>query len=230
MHQCKYCKKTFVKESTLLSHACEKKRRMMAEHDKPNRLAFNVWRKFLKYCTPSARKEKTYEDFVNSNVYTGFVKFARHVIDLNPHSVDDFVDFVIRNSVKLDDWTKIWVYEAWIREVSKKESVDRAVERSVLLMKTWSEREQENWTDFFVRVNTNQAVHWIRTGRISPWVLFSTDAGQALVNRFNEEQLELIVEYIEPKYWQFKVARQREDSAWVQGVFNSAGIKTYEPV
>ena len=81
-----------------------------------------------------------------------------------------------------------------------------------------------------MRVNTNQAVHWIRTGRISPWVLFATDAGQALVNRFNEEQLELIVEYIEPKYWQFKVARQREDSAWVQGVFNSAGIKTYEPV
>lgn len=230
MFACKYCNKTFVRESSLFSHACERKRRMMAEHDKANRLGFNIWLKFYKFCSPQLKKVKSYEDFIDSNYYTGFIKFARHVIDLNPHSVDDFADFVIKNSIKIDDWCKIWVYESWIREVNKKESVDRALERSVLLMRTWSEETNEPWTDFFVLVNTNRAVHWIKTGRISPWVIYATQAGQVLINRFSEEQISLIVEYIEPKFWQFKVARQKEDAQWVQAVFDQSGIKVYEPV
>lgn len=230
MFECKYCKSAFVRESTLFSHACERKRRMMAEGDKVNRLGFNIWLKFYKFCSPQLKKIKTYENFIDSSHFTGFIKFARHVIDLNPHSVEDFADFVIRNSIKLDDWCKIWVYESWIREVNKKESADRALERSVLLMKTWSEETNEPWTDFFVSVNTNKAVHWIKTGRISPWIIYTTSAGQSLINRLSEEQIGLIVEYIEPKFWQFKVARLKEDATWVQTVFNQSGIKNHETI
>lgn len=224
MHQCKYCKKSFVKEGTLFSHACEKKRRVMAEHDKPNRLGFNLWLRFHKFCTPNTKKEKTYQDFIDSNYFTGFLKFARHVIDLNPHSIEDFADFVIKNSIKLDDWCKIWVYESWIREVNKKESTDRAVERCVLLMKTWSLDTDNDWRNFFKDANTNIAVHWIRTGRISPWVIYATEQGQGLIHRFSDEQISMVVEYIEPKFWQFKVARQQVDTTWIQSVFDNAGI------
>jgi len=225
MFKCKYCPATFVKETTLSAHMCERKRRLLAEHNRENQIALQIWLKFLKFTTPNSKKQKTYSDFISSRVYTGFVKFARHVIDLNPYDFESFIDFVFRYGVKLDDWCKAYVYEAWIREYNKKETVDRAAERSILLMRTWAETTGEDWHKFFKLVNTNQAVHWIRTGRISPWVLYATKAGESLVDRFNAEQIEMVAEYIEPKHWQFKVARQADDANWIEKTFDNAGIE-----
>ena len=106
MFKCKYCSKDFARESTLSSHMCERKRRMLAENERPNQIALQIWLKFLKFTTPNLKKQKTYEDFVSSRYYTSFVKFARHVIDLNPYDSEGFVDFVFRYGVKLDDWCK----------------------------------------------------------------------------------------------------------------------------
>jgi hypothetical protein len=224
MFECKYCGKSFVRETTLASHMCEKKRRMLGEHERPNQIALQIWLKFYKFTTPNAKKAKTYEDFIASQYYTAFVKFARHVIDLNPHDMEGFVDFVFRFGVRLDDWHKAYVYEAWIRENNKKETVDRAAERNILLMQSWAESTGEDWRKFFDLVNTNQAVHWIKTGRISPWVLYATRGGERLVDRLNHEQIDIVAEYIEPKYWQFKVAKQKDDAKWIEKMFSDAGI------
>ena len=225
MFKCKYCSKDFARESTLSSHMCERKRRMLAENERPNQIALQIWLKFLKFTTPNLKKQKTYEDFVSSRYYTSFVKFARHVIDLNPYDFEGFVDFVFRYGVKLDDWCKAYVYEAYIRENNKKETVDRAAERNIILMQNWAEQTGESWRSFFKKVNTNQAVHWIKTGRISPWVLYATKAGEVLVDRLNAEQVLIVAEYIEPKYWQFKVARQADDAKWIEQTFDGAGIE-----
>lgn len=224
MHQCKYCKKSFAKESTLMTHMCEKKRRKMGEHDKVNRLAFNIWLKFYKFTVPASKKPKTYDDFIDNRYYTSFLKFARHCLDLSPHDLEGFVDFVFRNAVKLDDWCKNYVYEMYVRENNKKESVDRAAERAILLMQNWSEQTGSTWTEFFDLVNTNQATQWIITGRISPWIIYGSNAGQRLVDRLSAEQLQLVAENIEPKYWQFRLARNKQDTEWIEQTFNKAGI------
>jgi hypothetical protein len=224
MHQCKYCKKSFARESTLMTHMCEKKRRKMGEHDKANRIAFNIWLKFYKYTSPTSKKQKTYDDFIDNKFYTSFLKFARHCIDLSPYDLDGFADFVFRNAVKIDDWCKNYVYEMYVRENNKKESVDRAAERVILLMQNWSEQTGEVWTDFFDRVNTNQATQWIITGRISPWIIYGSSAGQRLVDRLTEEQIMLVAENIEPKYWQFRLARNKQDTEWIEQTFDKAGI------
>jgi len=224
MHQCKYCKKSFAKESTLMTHMCEKKRRKMGEYDKVNRLAFNIWLKFCKFASPTSKKQKTYDDFIDNRYYTGFLKFARHCMDLSPYDLESFVDFIFRNAVKMDDWCKNYVYEMYVRENNKKESVDRAAERVILLMQNWSEQTGHPWTEFFDQVNTNQATQWIITGRISPWIIYGSQAGQRLVDRLNEEQLMLVAENIEPKYWQFRLARNKQDTEWIEQTFNKAGI------
>jgi hypothetical protein len=230
MYKCKYCSLSFKREETLISHSCDKKKRMLGENNKENRMAFYFWLKFHKFCSPHTKTQKTYVDFIGSNYYNGFMAFAEYVIRLNPISTEDFFDFVIRNSVKLSDWCKDWVYEAWVKEISKKESVDRAVERCVILMRDWAEDTGNDWVNFFTMVGTGSATQWIRTGKISPWIIYSTDQGQELVRRLNSEQLEIVIDYIDPKFWRFKIARNEKDAMWIQDVFNQSGIITHETI
>jgi len=34
----------------------------------------------------------------------------------------------------------------------------------------------------------------------------------------------LVAENIEPKYWQFRLARNKQDTEWIEQTFNKAGI------
>jgi hypothetical protein len=126
-YKCKYCGVSLKSEDSLISHSCEIKRRMLVERNKENRLAFSLWMKFHKFCIPHSKVEKTYFDFIKSKYYNSFLAFAEYVIRIKPLSVDEFFDFLIRNSVKLNNWCSEWVYATWVKEVCKKETADRAV-------------------------------------------------------------------------------------------------------
>ena len=51
---CKYCKKVFKRESTILTHACEQKRRHLARNDLGVRVALDTYLRFNKFSQNSA--------------------------------------------------------------------------------------------------------------------------------------------------------------------------------
>lgn len=224
MYTCAYCNKSFTKEKTLTVHMCEQKRRHMVQNDLPVRLAFRSYQQFYTKNTNS-KKPKSYSEFAKSPYYTAFVRFGKHMLDINAIDPEQFVDFVLRMGVKLDNWCKDTVYEEYVRDLTKRESVDRAVERNILLMKQWSIQEEQEWTQFFARITPQLAVHWIRTGRISPWIIYACDAAQNLLDRMNDEQITMIAEYIDPIYWRKRVIKQKEDVEWIKTVFEQAGVQ-----
>jgi len=85
-------------------------------------------------------------------------------------------------------------------------------------MNEWAESENKNWTDYWTHANVNQIVFHICSGRISPWVIYSSTTAQDLLDKMNNDQLGLIVEYIDPTYWQRKLKTHAEDFAWVEGI------------
>jgi hypothetical protein len=153
------------------------------------------------------------------------MKLAKHIIDLNLDKPEEFVKFILKNSVKIDDWCKAVVYETYVKDRTKKETVERAIERSVLNMKAWAEKTGFSWENYFQQVSTPEAVQDIRMGRISPWCTFATDQGSRLIDRFEPGQIQQLIEYIEPQSWRVKVKRQQQDADWVQEIFNKAGIQ-----
>ena len=54
---CKYCKKSFKRESTLTAHACEKKRRYQQKDEKGVRIGFQAYLRFYEY-TQNHTKQK----------------------------------------------------------------------------------------------------------------------------------------------------------------------------
>lgn len=224
-YKCKYCKKDFVRESTLASHLCEPKRRFLAKDDKQNRIAYQSWLLFRKLTIANIKHDKPYEEFIVNKYYADFMKLAQHIIDLNLDDPEGFVKFIIMNSIKINDWRKAVVYETYIKDRTKKETVERAIERSLLNMKAWAEKTDGQWQDYFQAVSTPEAVQDIRMGRISPWCTFATDQGSRLIDRLEPGQVQQLVEYLEPEKWRVKVKRHQPDAEWVQQVFNQAEIK-----
>ena len=224
-YKCKYCKKEFVRESTLAGHLCENKRRVLAKDLKQNRIAYQSWLLFRRLTIANIKHDKDYEEFATNNLFMGFMKLAKHIIDLNLEDPEGFVKYIVMNSVPMNKWQTAVVYESYVKDRTKKETVERAIERSVLNMKAWAERTGNSWEDYFSVVNTPDAVQDIRMGRISPWCTFATDQGSRLIDRLEPGQIQQLVEYIEPQSWRAKVMRQQQDAKWVQHVFNEAKIK-----
>lgn len=224
-YKCRYCKKDFVRESTLAKHLCEQKRRVLAKNDKQNRIAYQAWLLFRRLTIANIKHDKSYEDFTANKYYIDFMKLSKHIVDLKTEDPEAFVKFILMNSVSIKNWTKAVVYEAYVKEKTKKEPVERAVERSILNMKAWAEKTGCSYQEYFVKVGTPEAVQDLRMGRISPWCTLATDQGSRLIDRLEPGQVEALIEYMDPKSWRVKVKRQRQDAEWVQQVFNQAEIK-----
>lgn len=223
MFECQYCQKKFKGEKTLMVHVCEPKRRYMNKNEKYSRLAFYALNRFYEM-TQAVGKQIEFDMFAKSKFYLGFTKFGKHIININAINPEEYIDFVIRNSVKLDKWTSDSVYETYIQELNRKESADRAVERSILLMQKWGEEYDRPFNTFFKEVSKPLAIHYIKSGRLSPWVIFNSDNGAELIDSFSDEELIIINDYLEPAFWSRKFNARVEDVQFVKMILNKAGI------
>ena len=221
--ECQYCLKGFKSERTLMVHVCEPKRRHMNKDEKYSRLAFYAFNRFYEM-KQAVGKPIEFEMFAKSKFYLGFTKFGKHVLNINAINPEEFIDFVIRNSVKLDKWTSDSVYNTYVQELNRKESADRAVERSIILMQKWGEEYDRPFNKFFKEVSKPLALHYIKSGRISPWVIFNSDNGAELIDSFSDHELSLINDYLEPAFWTRKFNARAEDVQFVKMILKKAGV------
>ena len=171
-----------------------------------------------------ATKDKTIREFCDSQYYGDFVKFGKYVDDNKIDPADKYVEFLIRESVKLSDWYSDRVLEMWIKRYLKSETVERGVERSILHMQDWADTNSAMWSDYFNAVSGNRFVHMVQTGKISPWVIYTCDSAQAIIDRLNDEQVSRIAEFIDPEYWTHKTRHDRASVGWAEEIWKEAGL------
>ena len=220
--KCQYCRKSYVKESTLASHLCEPKRRFQQRNEVGVRLGFMSYQKFYKF---TQNKEKTtYEKFSSSPYYTAFVKFGRHLHSINAIKPERFAEWVIKNNKKLDQWTKDVFYSEYLLEYIKNEDTQDALERSILEMQKWATENSSQVTHYFKYANENKITRAISNGRISPWIVYCSESGIQMLERLNQEQLSIVFEWIDPQYWNLKLKRYPADSAWCKDILKKSGF------
>lgn len=222
-YECKFCGKKFHKESSLSVHVCVKKRRHMEANSSGPRMGLQVFVKFYQ-TTTTTKKAKTLDDFVNSTYYIEFVKFGHHMVELKPLYPERFVEFIFMSGVKLKDWTKDWVYETYIDDLVKREPSDAATDRSITTMMEWCASNSVDFTQFFSVVNANVAAGMIKSGKLSPWVLYLSESGESLMNRFNEDHAKMIGNIIDPSVWMKKFKQLPDDVEYIKGLLEQMGV------
>lgn len=222
---CEFCNRDFVKELSLINHSCEKKRRWFSKDEQHVRTAFLAWNRFYELNSFGKKRDQlTFQHFINSRYYNAFIKFGKHILDLNAVDPAKFIDYVIKNNIPIDKWSHDFVYEQYVRELVRQESAENALERNIKLMTTWSSQQNEPWYDFFRKVNTNQAVAWIMNGKISPWVLYNVESALEFFERCTPEQITIIKNIAPPGPWKIKFNKNRDSCEFIKSTLKESGM------
>ena len=81
-----------------------------------------------------------------------------------------------------------------------------------------------DWTTFFKEVSLPRAIHMIRSGKISPWVLYNSEGGIGLLEKLSAEQMTMIEDYISPGPLDKRFQDSPEDVKFVMDVTKAAGL------
>jgi hypothetical protein len=221
--KCPYCTKSFKREKTLFAHMCPKKQRHIDREERFVKIGFLTFQKFYALHYKSA-KPRSYDDFANSQFYTAFTKFGKYLLAINAVNPNGFVEFLLKSGLEIDRWQAPPVYELYLRELTKKETADAALERNFQVMERWATEYGEPWTEFFRKVAPSEAVLMIQAGRISPWVLYTANSASELFARMSSEQMTLIQSALDPQFWERKLSDHADEVDAIRTVLEEVGL------
>jgi hypothetical protein len=220
---CEYCNTGYTREKTLAVHMCQPKRRALQKNEKRVQLGLYTFNQFYKL-SAGAKKEKTYEDFCKSPYYNAFVKFGSFINNVRPLYPEKYIDYVVTSGVKLDQWCRDELYEKYAIELIKKEEVQTALERSIITMMDWADENDSQWNHYFNYVSLNRAIYHIKDGKISPWLILNCKSGKDMLSKFNDEQLAMIFEIVNPEHWATRFRRRKNDVETVKEVVKESNL------
>ena len=222
MFTCNFCKKDFAKETSIAVHMCEPKRRRMEKDERGVQLGFQAYIKFYEMMQGSA-KLKTFDDFCESAYYKAFAKFGRYCVDSKVINPAQFMSWLLKNNKKIDRWASDQLYTEYLVDYLKVENVNDALARSIEHSIGWHERTGYPAHDMLRYGNHNTLCYDISCGRISPWVIYNSEAGQKFLSELNSEQLRMIWSYIDTDFWQKKFHDYMADQEYVKDILVKAG-------
>jgi hypothetical protein len=219
---CEFCNRSFSREKSLLTHACEKKRRWLERDVRGNQIGFQSFVQFYNKHTAS-KKIKTYEDFIHSPYYLAFVKFGNYCLNVNVINVSRYVEWLLKDGIKLNDWATDSNYTKFLTEYLRQEDPFDALARSVKTCKELSEMEDIQISDVLRYANINRICHAVTNGKISPWMLYQSNSGTQFLNQLNQDHVKIIIDYINPEMWALKFKREPELTKTVKETLAQAG-------
>jgi hypothetical protein len=222
MFQCKYCKKDFVKETTLAVHLCEPKRRYQEQNDRGVQLGFQAYIRFYELTQGSA-KLKTFDHFVENSFYRAFTKFGRYCVSIKAINPARFTEWLLKQNKKIDYWCKDSVYTEYLLDYLKVEHVDDALARAIEYSMDWAEKSGHPAQDCLRYGNSNTLSYAVTTGRISPWVLYNCESGLKFLSELDATQVAMVWPYIDSEVWTKKFSDYMADQEYARDILKKAG-------
>ena len=219
---CEFCKREFLRESTIMKHMCETKDRYLNKDKQGNRIGFQAWVQFYKKNT-ATKKQKTYEEFIKSAYYIAFVKFGNYCVNVNVINVSRFVDWLLKNQIKIDNWCSDTTYTKYLIEYLRIEDAFDAIHRSVETSIQWAEKDNIQPRDYLRYGNSNRICQLITTGKISPWMLYGRESGIKFLETLKPDQLKMVNDYINPEQWALKFHKNEELKQQIADTLRQAG-------
>ena len=221
-YTCQYCKKDFIKESSLAVHSCEPRRRRQEQSERGVHLGLQAYLKFYELTQGSA-KLKTFDDFAESPYYRAFVKFGRYCVDIRAINPARFIEYVLKQNKKIDHWCRDSIYTEYLLDYLRVENVNDALARAIEFGITWQEQTSNPAHDCLRYGNSNAMCHAITTGRISPWIIYNSESGQQFLSELSTEQIAMIWSYIDSDFWMKKFQDYPADQEYAKEILRTGG-------
>ena len=221
-YTCQYCRKDFVKESSLAVHSCEPRRRRQEQSERGVQLGLQAYLKFYQLTQGSA-KLKTFDDFAESPYYRAFVKFGRYCVDIRAINPARFIEYVLKQNKKIDHWCRDSIYTEYLLDYLRVENINDALARAIEFGITWQEQTSNPAHDCLRYGNSNAICYAITAGRVSPWVIYNSESGQKFLSDLTSEQIDMIWSYVDSDFWMKKFQDYPADQEYAKDILNKAG-------
>jgi hypothetical protein len=219
---CEFCSREFIRETTMMKHLCENKRRWQDKDMPGNRIGFQCWLTFY-VKNMLAKKSRSYLDFTKSSYYLVFVKFGHYCININAINVNRYADWLIKNKIKIDSWSSDTNYTKFLLEYVKDEDPLDALARSIETTIELAKNENIPSKDLLRYGHPNKICYSIANGRISPWMLYQCNSGVEFLGKLNETQQRMRLDYINPEQWAAKFMRSADTVKQVKTLLKAVG-------
>jgi hypothetical protein len=219
---CDFCNRSFIRETTMMKHLCEYKRRWQDKDKAGNRIGFQSWMQFYTKNT-SGTKKRTYLDFTKSAYYIAFVKFGNYCVNAHVVNVSRYMDYLLKNDIKIDTWSQDTTYTKFLIQYLKEEDPLDAIARSIESTTELAQQEKIQTKDCLRYGNRNRVCYSITNGKISPWLLYQSESGVQFLESLDVTQQQMIIDYINPEQWAIKFLRDKEILTQVKELLMSAG-------
>jgi hypothetical protein len=220
---CDFCGRTFLRETTISKHICEYKQRHLNKDLPGNRIGFQAYIQFYNKNT-NTKKTRTYQEFIKSAYYIAFVKFGMYCVEANVLNVSRYVDYLLKNQIKIDSWNTDSNYTKFLIHYLRDEDHLDAISRTVEAIAELAETNNIQIKDVLRYCNANRICYLISIGKISPWVLYQSDSGKKFLDGLDETQVKIIIDYINPEQWAIKFKRFSDKVKEVKELLSAAGF------
>lgn len=220
---CEFCKASLTSENRLIAHSCEKKKRHLNKDDRDVRTGLLAYITFWQHNYPRT-KLKTISDFINAKQYNDFVRFGRFINNNEIIKPKLFIEHAIKSGKPITSWYTDEMRNNFNREQCRHESHIDALERSFLVMEQWALKRNEQFFDFFRKIEPPLAVLWIQSGKISPWLIYTAESANELLSRLSAEQMNMILALIDPDFWNHKIKLNKKEANDIKEVLKEHGL------
>lgn len=221
--KCEFCEKRIPSEE-FENHLCPKMKRLKDKNKKEFITGFFAYKVFKKFNSVRKLKaEPTIEDFVKFRNYNSFLKFGKRYSFLGVKEVEQFMLWICKNQIHTKVWLEVKTYDNWLIKKSINEDPIDASESAIQLMLLWENTTGNNWFDFFREVNTEIALEFVSSGKLSPWLLFSGIAN-SLLERMSDSQLDRLTSKLNIDVWTQQITDHYDELNHIKEVYKEYGI------
>lgn len=220
--RCDHCQREFSRETSLVVHMCETKRRNQERNERGVELGLQAYLKFYETMQGSSRL-KSWDDFVSSSYYKAFVKWGRYCVNTRVINPSRFLEWLLKHGKKIDRWASDTIYTEYLLQYLPVEAANDALNRAQDWSEDWAEKTGSPSRDCLRYGNSNMICHAVTTGRLSAWVLYNCESGRQWLSNLDAVEMQIVWPYIDSDTWARRFQEYTADQIWVEETLTSKG-------
>lgn len=201
---CKFCKKSFAREGTVLTHKCQIRDRMQMENTRVGMYAMSIWKKWRDRYHMRIKDDPStslFQKFASSSEYVSFMILAESISSKNPVESDKFCDYILANGIPAHRWGSDELREEWVKYYTSSENPIAGMQRTIQALVEWAADTGNPWNNPYEYMSTGRFMLWIELGKISPWWIYLCPKTAQILERLSDEEFEFVSKFIAKEKW-----------------------------
>lgn len=196
--RCQFCDSGFVYEDRFIKHRCNQMRRDEEVRTPIGMAALDQYRTWM---TVKKRTCPNAEQFLNSKMYTMFIKFAKFASKTGIPNIEQYIKFMVRKDIHPMIWVSDEIYGEYLRYMDKGSDPFQQANDTVSYIMDVADAIGCEMEDIFDHLAPNDVIVMLQQRKLSPWILLSSKKFVKFTENAPKEQQIQIMSIIKPATW-----------------------------